>query len=278
MKTEERKQVLIVDDNKNLLKGLSDFLKFKQFDVVTAASGEEGLQKLQTSKPDIILLDLAMPGMGGTGFLKRITAADGKRSYPVLVFTARSTTKEFFESIAVDGFIAKPCDKNELVERMEEILSRCSQSVASGGAPPRKTALVGEDDPAVASHLVESFRNAGYQVEVVASGPEVVEKAAVIQPSVIVVKHILPRMNGNAVVSLLRDMSRTRSIPVVLYEGTSVVKKEEDEKYVKPECGIKEYLMSDDAADLLKAAEDILAGGGRRQPAATPATAPTKGP
>ena len=259
MKTEQRKRVLVIDDNKNLIKGLGDFLDFKGFEVATAESGEEGLAKMGGFNPDIILLDIAMPGMGGVGFLKRVTMPDGKLQYPVLVFTARSTTKEFFESIAVDGFIAKPYDKNELVNRMQEILSRQRPRVTDDSASVIRAALLGEDEQLVADRLEKTFHNAGYQVEVVASGPEVVEKAAVNQPSVIVMKHILPRMNGKAVKALLESMPRTASIPVVLYEGLSLTKKEKEGTHVGlEEGGLREYVMTDDAAQLLKAVTDIL--------------------
>jgi CheY-like chemotaxis protein len=261
MKTQERRRVLVIDDNKNLLKGLNDFLGFKGFEVATAESGEAGLAKMEGFKPDIILLDIAMPGMGGVGFLKRITLPDGTLQHPVLVFTARSTTKEFFESISVDGFIAKPYDKDELVRRIEDILARQPVPIAETSSPAPRTALLGEDEEIVAEHLAETFQRAGYMVEVVGSGPEVVEKATVNQPSVIVLKHILPRMNGNAVKALLESMPRTRSIPVVLYDGCSLGKKEKEEAYSGLEDMLKEYMKTEDAAQILKTANGILQKG-----------------
>ena len=66
-----------------------------------------------------LLVDISMPGMGGIGFLRQIMLSNGALSYPVLVFTARTTTEDYFRGIPIDGFITKPCDKTELVGKMQ---------------------------------------------------------------------------------------------------------------------------------------------------------------
>ena len=103
------KTILFIDDDKHLTRIVSDFLKHEHFDVHTAASAEEGLRLLQTLKPDLIVLDISMPGIGGIGLLKRIANPDGSLHHPVLVLTARAVMKEFFDTVAVDGFLPKPC-------------------------------------------------------------------------------------------------------------------------------------------------------------------------
>ncbi len=253
MKNEERKRVLVIDDNKLLLKVLNDLLTFREFAVTVAESGEEGLKQIAAMPPDIILLDISMPGMGGIGFLRRIMLSNGTLQYPVLVFTARTTTEDYFRGVPVDGFIAKPCDKTELVNKIQEILERHRRST-------RKTILVGEDDLKVAERLVKAFRVAGYEVEEAATGPEVLEKAAVCLPDVVLLKRVLTGMNGDVVVSILQAMTRTQSIPVVLYDASIVMKTREEEDLLRHCAGVKKYLASDDAADLLRAVKEALPG------------------
>jgi DNA-binding response OmpR family regulator len=84
-----KKYILVVDDDEHLLQTLVDFLAFKGFETAGARSGEEALIKLSERKPDLVILDISMPGMGGVGFLRRITDAEGRRQCPVLVLTAR---------------------------------------------------------------------------------------------------------------------------------------------------------------------------------------------
>ena len=248
---EERKRVLVVDDDEALLKVLSDFLTFRGFDVGVAESGEEGLEKIAANRPDIILLDISMPGMGGLGFLKRIMSSNGALQYPVLVFTARTMMEDYFRGIPVDGFIAKPCDESELVSKIHEILEKHKKAA-------RKTILVGEDDRMVADRLVRVFRDAGFEVETAATGPEVLEKAAVCLPDAVLVKQMLSGMNGNAVASVLQAMPRTQSIPVVLYDSSHVVKTEEEEDRLRHTRGIKKYLATHDAIVLLNAMKEVL--------------------
>ena len=76
--TTTQPSVLLVDDDTSLLVTLSDFLKFEGYHVVTADSGEEALRRLEEIRPDLIILDMSMPGMGGVGFLKAISSSGGR--------------------------------------------------------------------------------------------------------------------------------------------------------------------------------------------------------
>ena len=253
-----RRRILLVDDNNTLLRVLNDFLSFEGFDVATAASGEEGLEKLEGFKPDIILLDVSMPGIGGIGFLKRIASGDGRLPYPVLVFTARATTKEFFDTVSVDGFIAKPCDKKELVGKIQEILSRQPPPAAEERPPAQRLVLIAEDEKPEARRLSEAFSAAGYDVALVGSGPEVVERAVVNLPDVILMKQVLPTMNGTSVTSLLQALPRTKAVPVILYDASGVTTQQDEKKFLRPGTGIKKYLATDDPAALVASVENLL--------------------
>ena len=251
MKQEERKRILIVDDDKSILKSLGDFLGFRGFEVVVAESGEEGLSTLAIVPPDIILLDISMPGMGGIGFLRRIMSSNGTLPYPVLVFTARTTTEDYFRDIPVDGFIAKPCDRFELMSKLQGILEKHKR------ATPRMI-LIGEDDRQVADHIVRVFHDAGFEVEEAGTGPEVLEKAAVCLPDAILIKQILTGLNGDAVASILQAMPRTLSIPVVLYDESGMAQNPEEADRLRHTRGIKKYVTTQDAVDLLKALKEVL--------------------
>ena len=116
------KKILLVDDDSSLLATMGQFLKFEGYDVTTAESGETALEHLKVIRPDIIVLDMSMPGMGGMGFLKSIMGDDSKPQYPVLVLTARSQMAEMFGSIEVDGFMTKPADPDGLLQEVARIL------------------------------------------------------------------------------------------------------------------------------------------------------------
>lgn len=217
----EKSTILLIDDDRSLLVTLRDFLRFEGYEVVTAASAEEGLTTLETVSPDLIVLDMSMPGMGGMGFLDRVTR-DGRPAYPVLVLTARSQMAEYFANVAVDGFVAKPCDPNDLLMEISRIVFLTRGKVRqAAAAPAHRTVLLGERDAAVANVLAESLRSSGCVVNAVETGPALLEAAILETPDVIALSAELASAEDGAVSRMLSEMSNTRSIPLVVYgEGS----------------------------------------------------------
>ncbi len=222
MAIESKRQILLIDDDASLLKTLSDFLRFEGYDVIKADSGEKGLERLETSSPDLIILDMSMPGMGGIGFLKAILDDDCKPSHPVLVLTARSNMAEFFADVDVDGFIAKPCDPQDLLMEVGRIIFLRSGDdlEESSSKKPRRKLILGEDDIANGKRLSEWFGSRGFVVELVTMGPEVLERAIVSRPDAIVMNMIMEGMNGGAVADMLKVMPNTKGIPVILFDDS----------------------------------------------------------
>ncbi len=219
MAEEPKRKLLLVDDDTSLLITLRDFLRFEGYDVVTAESGEQALVALKDMCPDLIILDMSMPGMGGIGFLKEILQKNGKPRYPVLVLTARANMAEFFADVEVDGFIAKPCDPQDLLMEVTRIifLRRGEKQAAASGM--RKRLVLGESDMGFAATLTTWFRDNGFLVEHCIKGPEALESSIVNRPDVIVLNESLDGMPGSAVGEMLSVMPNTKAIPIVLYAG-----------------------------------------------------------
>lgn len=259
MANEVKKKILLIDDDTSLLVTLSDFLSFEGYEVTTADSGEQGLKKLKRLKPDLIILDMSMPGMGGVGFLKEISSADGKPDYPVLVLTARANMAEFFANVDVDGFVAKPCDPEDLlmeVGRIVFLTSGSSESSASTTKPPeRKKVLLAEDEAQVKDAIVKLLTAEEFVVSTVANGPEVLEKAIVERPDVIILKRVLSNMNGDAVAVILRQMPNTRDVPVILYDAED--QDTPESHFTASGTGIQRFVRSNSAERILTAAKQV---------------------
>lgn len=244
------KKILIVDDDVRLMSMLRRMLEATQeYEVMTEDSGQRALAATATFKPELIILDMNMPGMGGVEFLKGISAHDGTLRYPVLVMTSRANMATFFDDVAVEGFLAKPCDPEELRKEIDRILSKT--------ATVQRTILLGEDDYVVREGIVNAFIKAGYNVEYVSQGPQILELAIVKRPDLIMVKRILTKLNGNAVVRLLKEIPSTCSIPVVLYDGRQDAENEALFEQSMP--GVNKYVDSDNPLLLLAAAKEVLA-------------------
>jgi DNA-binding response OmpR family regulator len=212
-----KRRILLVDDDTSLLETLGDFLRYEGYEVVTATSGEQALQKLSLNPPDIVILDMGMPGMGGMGFLDRITNADGSTRYPVLVLTARAAMASYFADKQIDGFIAKPCDPADLLTEVSRVI------FLRGGELPRpaETSLVpvvlGENDPLLNKKLTAALAEAGCAVKACLTGPDALESAVTTRPAVLVLRLELPGMSADEVCRLLRRLPGTRLTPVVVY-------------------------------------------------------------
>ena len=100
--------ILLIDDEVNLQQLMKITLKSRNYHVETANNGLEGLTKLETVKPDLIILDMNMPKMGGLEFYQKICDGNSRPKYPVLVLTARANMEQLFKQLNIDGFMAKP--------------------------------------------------------------------------------------------------------------------------------------------------------------------------
>jgi DNA-binding response OmpR family regulator len=116
--------VLAVEDDPAILRGLSDNLRFEGYEVVTASDGETGYRMQQETKPDLILLDLMLPRMGGLELCRKLRA-EGIQT-PILMLTARSEEPDRILGLdlGADDYVTKPFSVRELMARVRALLRR----------------------------------------------------------------------------------------------------------------------------------------------------------
>jgi diguanylate cyclase (GGDEF)-like protein len=126
------KKVLVVDDDPNVGLLISAVLKKYSYSVTTLYHGEEVLVFLKDNKPDLILLDLRMPGIDGYALCKRIRETPDTRDIPVIILSGVSEVDARVNTIELgaDDFITKPFDVRELRARVNRILKRKSADTA----------------------------------------------------------------------------------------------------------------------------------------------------
>jgi class 3 adenylate cyclase len=119
-----RPKVLVVDDTPHNVKLLADLLGVKGYAVATAATGEEALAKMVTEKPDLVLLDVMMPGLSGYEVCARIRADPETALLPVVMVTSLDPQAERIKGIEVgaDDFLSKPINQPELFARVRSLL------------------------------------------------------------------------------------------------------------------------------------------------------------
>jgi two-component system, OmpR family, response regulator len=119
-------RLLVVDDEPNIVELLSASLRYAGFDVATARSGTEAVRVAAEFQPDLLVLDVMMPGMNGFDVVRRLRG-DGRR-VPVLFLTARDSTEDKITGLTLGGddYVTKPFSLEEVIARIRAILRRFS--------------------------------------------------------------------------------------------------------------------------------------------------------
>jgi len=211
-----KRRILLVDDDPSVFTTLGDFLQFEGYEVICAPSGEDALIKLRVHQPDLIILDMGMPGMGGVGFLDRITNPDGSTIVPVLVLTARATMAEYFANKQIAGFLAKPCDPNDLLMQVSQTLFM-TPSEGHQAIKPMRHILVADGDASTRQTLVREFSQAGFDVTAATTGLEAMEHAITIKPDAIVMRLELDGASADEIVTMLKRLPNTKNVKAVVY-------------------------------------------------------------
>ena len=101
--------VLIADDDRDTREMYGRYLKRAGVDVITAASGKRALAQAKARHPDVIVMDLGMPGMDGFAAARHLKASPETAGIPVIALTGAITSREAARDAGCDGYLAKPC-------------------------------------------------------------------------------------------------------------------------------------------------------------------------
>jgi two-component system cell cycle response regulator DivK len=135
--TQEMPLVLVVDDYQDAREMYAEYLSFSGFRVVEAATGTEAVEKALALQPDVILMDLSLPGMDGWAATRQLKSDGRTKRIPVLALTghALAGASEGARLAGCDAFVTKPCLPDELVVEVRRMLRRRDGTAAavSGG-------------------------------------------------------------------------------------------------------------------------------------------------
>jgi two-component system phosphate regulon response regulator PhoB len=129
--TSARLRILLIEDERDLVDVLSYNLTREGYEAIVAHDGQEGLRKAQTLLPDLILLDIMLPGLSGTEILREVKSSERTRKIPVIIISARSeeTDQVVGFHLGADDYVTKPFSAKVLIQKIKVIQRRLEGAV-----------------------------------------------------------------------------------------------------------------------------------------------------
>lgn len=123
-----KKRILLTDDEPNIVLVVTKRLEIQGYEVLIARDGEEALKKARELKPDLVLLDIMLPGVDGLNVCRLLKADEATRNIPVVLFSARAQTwdKEAGREFGANAYVEKPFQPEELLTTIEKLLKSSS--------------------------------------------------------------------------------------------------------------------------------------------------------
>ncbi|MBJ6751103.1 response regulator [Geomonas anaerohicana] len=211
--------VMVVDDNEYDRCFLASLFKEKGLDVLLAESGPQALDLAVADHPDLITLDLLMPGMDGAEVLDRLRSNACTADIPVVVITSKELSRAELQRLSsgVNAIISKnglerQAVLDDLVRSLERLGMRMPQRDDSGGA----RILIVEDSEAATVQLRFALESAGYRVDAVSGGRYALSYLKSHVPDGIVLDLMMPEVDGFQVLEAVRSSSLTAGVPVMV--------------------------------------------------------------
>lgn len=234
--SKQEKTVLVVDDKPGVRKVLERSLRQDGYEVLAAADGSEALELMKAFPPDMVLLDLMMPGMDGMELCRRIREDPTTRHLPVIMVTAKGRIIDAVEGLdgGADDYIVKPFDPHELLARVACLFRRCEPETQAGKAEVRPAnhgvVLIVDDEPSVRKVIARVLRNShpGCAVADAADIPEAKKKLADLRPRLVISDFRLPSGDGMELCRFIQGhpwFYRTRVLIITGYPSPEVREK-----------------------------------------------------
>jgi two-component system cell cycle response regulator len=222
--------VLVVDDDKNLLDLMTLKLQQKNIRVVGVTDSGAAIAMMTRQLPDLIVLDINMPGLNGHDILRRLKQDPEFVAIPVLMLTAQAQEKDVVSALhsgAMD-YIVKPFDADQLVARVEKILDAS-----------RFTVVIADNDPLILQLLDRKFRNRGFRVRLAEDGTDAWRQIFKTLPDLVILDRMMPGIEGFAILKQMREEKSTANIPVIILSA----RKQERDIAEGLKRGAQDYLV-----------------------------------
>jgi CheY-like chemotaxis protein len=207
-KNGNQRHVLVVEDDQNIAQLIGHHLKDGGYEVSTVGSAEDALLTARRQRPDLITLDIYLPGADGFELLQRLKSDEVTADIPVVIVSVLPDKKQGLRLGAVD-YMTKPIDEHVLLDMVGRILAQAGK------------VLVVDDDRDTLDLLRQALNAQGFEVLTTGSGRRAMQLARQEKPDLILLDLKLPGgMDGYQVLTQLKQSEDTANIPVIVITGS----------------------------------------------------------
>lgn len=237
----ENKTILVIEDNDLNRKLFCAMLEMGHYKPLAAEDAETGLEILREVRPDLILMDIQLPGMDGLSATRLIKKDPDLQAIPVVALTAYAMPED--EQTALDagcsGYISKPVDTRTFLDKLVSFLEE-TKAEDKNEVPfdHKKKILIVDDDPSNIKLLRAKLSTGHYEINSAINGEDALEKAGANPPDLILLDIMMPGIDGLEVTKRLKNSPETNDIPVILITALG----EENYKEKGLEAGADDFL------------------------------------
>jgi DNA-binding response OmpR family regulator len=258
-------KILIIEDEEALVSVLEKKLLYEGYEVSVARDGQDGMSKVKSINPDLILLDIVMPKMNGFEVLENLKKDKNFSSIPVIVLSNSGYSVDLDKALdlgAIDYLVKAEFDLDEVVEKIGETINKenfpkkelkdeeekekgkenLNQENFSQNNNGHKKILIVEDDKFLRDLCLKKLEKNGFKVSTAFDGEEGLKKIKEEKPALILLDIVLPGLSGFEVLKQIKADPQTDSIPVIILSNLG--QKEGIEKGTK--LGAEDYIIKAD--------------------------------
>jgi len=230
------KKILIIEDEEVLSNVLQKKLTLQGYEVLEAKDGEEGMERMRKTRPDLILLDIVMPKKDGFGVLADMRQDPDLVGIPVIIISNSGQPVEIDKALKLgvrDYLVKTEFDPEEVIAKVKKVFGEDSLTGQAGGNGSKKSAkeknhassanqsnkiLIVEDDRFLRELLAKKLKNENFDIDIAMDGEEGLKKIKEGKPALVLLDLILPGIDGFEVLRQVKKDAdeEVRKIPVII--------------------------------------------------------------
>ena len=214
-----KKRILVVDDEQDFVKMLQARLRIEGYEVLTAEDGIKGIQVARNEKPDLIILDIMMPGLDGHSVYDMLKKSALTWSIPVIYLTARTGQSDELEALEKGAryYLTKPYNPAMLMEMLKSALTENEETGVTG-----RRVLVIDRDIGFADDCEAKLRQAGYGVILAPTAAEGLQAARENHPDIILLDYQTSHDDSHATIGTISHDQGLKDIPLFVLAPQAV--------------------------------------------------------